>query len=162
MNIRLATDADVPTLRDLARRIWHASYPGIITQQQIEYMLAWMYAEAMIREEMRKGYTWELIEVEGEPIGFQAYHRENDGRCKLDKLYLLPEHQGRGFAITMLTHIRAAAREMEAREVWLQVNKQNKRAIAAYQKAGFHLAGENVFSIGDGFVMDDYLMAVAV
>ena len=40
----------------------------------------------------------------------------------------------------------------------MQVNKANVRAIAAYKKAGFHIAQEAVFDIGHGFVMDDYLM----
>ena len=54
------------------------------------------------------------------------------------------------------------ARALGAHEVWLQVNKRNARAIAAYVKAGFHIASEAVADIGHGFVMDDYFMAKAV
>lgn len=162
MIIRLATEADIPQLRELAARIWHACYPGIITVEQIEYMLDWMYSEEKIREELREGFTWELAEIEGEPIGFQSYHLDGQRRCKLNKLYLLPDHQGQGHSRTMLQHVCAAAREMEATEVWLQVNKKNTRAIAAYEKFGFHIAEEKSFDIGRGFVMDDCLMAKAV
>jgi ribosomal protein S18 acetylase RimI-like enzyme len=59
----------------------------------------------------------------------------------------------------MLDHICERARELGAHAVWLQVNKRNEPAIAAYLKAGFHIEKEAVFDIGGGFVMDDYLMA---
>jgi diamine N-acetyltransferase len=54
------------------------------------------------------------------------------------------------------------ARRKGAIEVWLQVNKKNRQAIAAYEKAGFRIAEEAVFDIGKGFVMDDFLMSKAV
>jgi hypothetical protein len=42
---RLATDCDIAVLRKLADRIWRTSYAGTISQAQVDYMLAWMYAE---------------------------------------------------------------------------------------------------------------------
>ena len=45
MTIRPAVEADVPLLIELAQRIWRACYPEIISPEQIEFMLAWMYAE---------------------------------------------------------------------------------------------------------------------
>jgi ribosomal protein S18 acetylase RimI-like enzyme len=40
----------------------------------------------------------------------------------------------------------------------LQTNKRNVDAIAFYHKAGFTVREEAVFDIGNGFVMDDYVM----
>jgi ribosomal protein S18 acetylase RimI-like enzyme len=40
----------------------------------------------------------------------------------------------------------------------LQVNKRNVDAIAFYRKAGFTVREESIFDIGNGFVMDDYVM----
>jgi RimJ/RimL family protein N-acetyltransferase len=41
----------------------------------------------------------------------------------------------------------------------LNVNKQNLRAIRAYERNGFFVREAVVVDIGGGFVMDDYVMA---
>ena len=92
MQIRPATEADIPLLRDLAQRIWRACYPGIITSEQIEFMLGWMYSVEEIRRQLRAGFTWEIVEEDGAAVGFLSFSREDDGRVKLHKMYVLPEH----------------------------------------------------------------------
>ena len=107
--------------------------------------------------------VWEVLELpKGEAIGFLSLHLEADGRVKLNKLYLLPEFHGKGLARVALERVFELARSLGGRSVWMQVNKRNHRAVAAYRKAGFHVAQEAVFDIGHGFVMDDYLMEKAV
>ncbi len=162
MQIRPATDADIPLLRDLAQRIWRACYPGIITAEQIEFMLGWMYSEAEIRSQLGAGVPWEIAELDGEPVGYLSWQRDDDGRVKISKLYVLAAHQRRGLGRKMLEHICEQTRALGAHAMWMQVNKRNDRAIGAYLKAGFHIEKEAVFDIGGGFVMDDYLMARSV
>ena len=159
MQIRPATEADIPLLRDLAQRIWRECYPGIITPEQIEFMLGWMYREEEIRRQLAAKIPWAVAELDGAAVGYLSWQREDDGRVKISKLYVLPQHQRRGLGRRMLDHICEQARALGVREVWLQVNKRNERAIGAYLKADFHIGKEAVFDIGNGFVMDDYLMA---
>lgn len=159
MQIRPAAEADIPQLRDLAQRIWRECYPGIITLEQIEFMLGWMYSEEEIRRQLAAGVPWEIAELDGEQVGYLSWQREDDGRVKISKLYVLPQHQRRGLGRRMLDHICEQARALGAPAVWLQVNKRNERAIGAYLKAGFHIERDAVCDIGGGFVMDDYLMA---
>ena len=162
MEIRPATEADIPLLCDLAQRIWRECYPGIITAEQIEFMLGRMYSEEEIRRQFTAGVPWEIVELDGVPVGYQSWQLEDDDRVKISKLYVLPQYQRRGLGARMLDHIRECAHAVGANAVWLQVNKRNKRAISAYLKAGFHIEKEAVFDIGSGFVMDDYLMVRAV
>ena len=159
VDFRPASITDIPVLRSLAQTIWRACYPAIISAEQIEFMLDWMYSAATIRAELERGITWELIEDgKGRAIGFLSFQMESDGRVKLNKLYVLPELQGRGIGTRALARIIERAEALDATAVWMQVNKRNTRAIAAYEKAGFHIAREAAFEIGNGFVMDDYLM----
>ena len=162
MQIRPATEADIPVLRDLAQRIWRECYPGIITAEQIEFMLGWMYSDEEIRRQITAGVPWEIAELDGEPIGYLSWQQEGDGRVKISKLYVLPQQQRRGFGRQMLDHICDRTRAIGANAMWMQVNKRNERAIGAYLKAGFRIEKEAVFDIGGGFVMDDYLMARAL
>ena len=159
MPIRPALEADIPLLRDLAQRIWRECYPGIITPEQIEFMLGWMYSEDEIRRQLAEGIPWAIAGSAGAPVGYLSWQREDDGRVKISKLYVLPQHQGQGIGRQMIEHIAAHARAVGAPAMWMQVNKRNTRAIGAYLKAGFRIEKEAVFDIGGGFVMDDYLMA---
>lgn len=160
---RPATGADISRLRELAHKIWWECYPGIITPEQIRFMLEWMYGEREIGRQIGEGIAWEVIETaEGSAIGFLSYHAEPDGRVKLEKLYVLPAMQGMGIGGRALAHVLERAKELGATSLWMQVNKQNKKAIAAYLKAGFQIAKEAVFEIGGGYVMDDYLMERAL
>ena len=129
MTIRPAVEADVPLIIDLAQRIWRACYPEIISPEQIEFMLGWMYSEDEIRRQIAAGVPWKIAELDGRPIGYLSYHREEDGRVKISKLYVLPEHQRRGHGQEMLAHIFEQARMLGAPAVWLQVNKRNEGAM---------------------------------
>jgi diamine N-acetyltransferase len=43
--------------------------------------------------------------------------------------------------------------------VALQVNRRNAGAISAYERCGFAIRERGDFPIGDGFVMEDFVMA---
>lgn len=61
MIFRRATESDVETLRHLASTIWREYYPGIISGEQVEYMLEAMYSAEVIRSELARGVVWELV-----------------------------------------------------------------------------------------------------
>ena len=42
------------------------------------------------------------------------------------------------------------------------MNRDNAASVAMYQHAGFEIEREDVKSIGNGFVMDDYVMRLAL
>lgn len=162
IQIRAVTVTDIPLIRSLAHTIWHASYPAIIPMAQIDFMLGWMYSAEEIERQLVRGTRWELVETGGDAVGFVSYELEPDGRVKLHKLYILPSHHRRGFGQQLLAHVLQQAAALGGTEVWMQVNKRNTAAVAAYKKAGFHIAQEAAFDIGQGFVMDDFLMAKLV
>ena len=54
------------------------------------------------------------------------------------------------------------ARENGLPVIRLQVNKNNTVAINAYIRSGFYIAGSDVFDIGSGYVMDDYIMEYVI
>jgi hypothetical protein len=47
-----AAEADLPTIAELAGIIWRACYLGIISSEQIEYMLPRMYALDTMQDEI--------------------------------------------------------------------------------------------------------------
>ncbi|MEW6590055.1 MAG: GNAT family N-acetyltransferase [Pseudomonadota bacterium] len=157
----LTPDA-VDAVAALARVVWQATYPGLITQAQIDAMLADRYAASRIRAQLdAPDHAWRVVLADGAPVGFAHACLDETG-CKLDKLYVHPEHQRRGLGQALLGAVEAWARERQAPRLWLQVNRGNEAAIRAYARYGFAIFESRVFDIGNGFVMDDYLMEKAL
>lgn len=156
-SFRPATANDVTLIRELAERIWRLSYVEMISPEQIDYMLNWMYSADKIAAELSEGVCWEILELEGQPVGYLSLSFDG-AEAELHKLYLLPEYQGRGLGQTMLTRALEIASSMAVTTLALRVNKQNHRALKAYQRAGFHHSHDAVADIGGGFVMDDYIL----
>src|ERR1039457_2174586 len=148
-----ATEAGLPAISELAGVIWRACYPGIITMEQIDYMLARMYPPDVLCDEIRsQGIRYDQLLVDGKPAGFASYGPTSEpGVMKLHKLYLLPELHGRGLGSRLLQHVEGEVRTGGARRLILSVNKRNAKAIAAYQRNGFVVAGSVVTDIGGGF-----------
>jgi diamine N-acetyltransferase len=163
LSIRIAeaTETDLEAVAELAGIIWRAHYPGIITPGQIEYMLARGYShEALLRFITEPGAGLLLAYAGERLIGFAAYYRADDvGELKLDKLYVQPDHHGQGVGSLLIGRVEAAARAQARRTLILQVNKNNAKAIGAYEKNGFSIRESVVVDIGGGYVMDDFIMA---
>jgi len=159
LEIRSAAPEDLETARLLAERIWPGCYGAMLPPGQIRYMLDWMYAPHRLRSEWDRGVRYRLAFHEGKPVGYLAWEREpGTDAAFLNKLYLVPELQGRGHGQEL---IRWTCREVSAegiRVLELRVNRQNQRAIRAYDRAGFVVIQTVVTDIGAGFVMDDFLM----
>ena len=151
---------DVERLAALAREIWYAHYPAIISVAQIEYMLAERYRSGFVLAELqRDGLWWDKLTVAGAMEGFASYFLTGvPGEMKLDKLYVHPRLQRRGYGGMMIARAGAIARSRGCSRLVLAVNKNNRSAIDAYLKHGFHVADVAVKDIGSGFVMDDYIM----
>lgn len=154
VNIQPAAPPHVADIARLANVVWRAHYPGIISNEQIDYMLARMYDLDVLRGEMAHGITY-LRALEGEQlVGFAAYGPDGS-KIKLHKLYVDPQHQRHGIGRSLLEYVQRAS---AGRTLTLTVNKRNETAIAAYKKHGFVVRDSVIVDIGGGFVMDDYVM----
>lgn len=163
--IREAALTDIDAIRTLADRIWRACYPGIISLEQIEYMLAKMYAPEAIRADLgERRIRYLLIGLNGEtPDGFAAFGPGDvEGEIFLHKLYIDPERQRRGLGSALIREIARRGRSAAARAIVLRVNRGNQRAIEAYERNGFAIVAEVCDDIGGGFMMDDYLMRLGL
>lgn len=149
---------DIAPVCALARRVWQSTYSALISQAQIDAMLSDRYAPAHIRAQLDdSAHGWWVAHQDLMLAGF-AHAMMDPADCKLDKLYVRPDAQHRGVGQTLLHAIRQWAGQRHAGRLWLQVNRGNAQAIAAYRKYGFRIVESRVFDIGNGFVMDDYLM----
>jgi ribosomal protein S18 acetylase RimI-like enzyme len=158
--IRPLETQDIECVSALAREIWRAHYPGIISVEQIEYMLAQRYDPAIIRAELAQGGKWwDVLVCSGDIVSFAScFPADEPGAMKFDKLYVHPRCQRRGYGSMLIEHVCARTARHGLRRLMLAVNRNNRNAIAAYRKHGFEIREAIVKDIGGGFVMDDYIM----
>ena len=167
MHIRLAQLDELHILENLARQIWPATYADIISQEQIDFMLNWMYSFPALRQQQEEGHEFYILNHEDQDIGFIAIEWINEpqqsdsAQLKINKLYVLTECQGKGMGRALFEKAKERATETGCKAIFLQVNKANQ-AKNFYLQLGFQVREEAVFDIGNGFVMDDYIMALAL
>ena len=154
------SEAAVEAVCALAVTVWRHHYPGIIGTAQTEYMLAQRYEPHLICAELATRDLWWDVLREGEALVAFASSFVADPRktMKLDKLYVHPEKQRRGYGGALIDHTCERAKQLGFAGVILAVNKHNTAAIGAYRKYGFEIRESVVKEIGGGFVMDDYIM----
>jgi len=158
LRIAPLAERDIAAVIDLAGVIWRHHYPGIVSMEQIDYMLAQRYTPALIRAQMQSGNAWwDKAVLDGRMIGFAQYE-PYDGSMKLDKLYVHQDCQRQGYGGRMLAHVEDEARRRGFGAVRLNVSRRNPKSIAAYRKYGYEAVDTVVADIGRGFVMDDYVM----
>jgi GNAT superfamily N-acetyltransferase len=145
-------------LVDLAGHIWRTCYPGMISNEQIEYMLAQRYKPGLVRQLVARGDLWLAALVGDELVGFAHGHTLQDGDYKLDKLYIHPDWQRHGIGGRLIAEVARHAQAHSSNRLLLRVNRKNQTAIDAYLKHGFTVATIIMEDIGGGFVMDDYAM----
>lgn len=159
---------DINIIHSLAHRTWRVSYKGMISEEQIEYMLKMMYSHESLQYQIEKQEHTFIIayddDLPGEPgskaVGFAAFfpkYKISPAIVRLDKLYVLPNQHGKGIGKKLLDHIIATIKPLDAALLELTVNRNNK-ALTFYQKLGFTIVSEIDHPIGDGFVMNDYVM----
>ena len=145
------------TVRQLAYDTWYIAYEGVISEQQISYMLANRYALNVLEQQLISGQDFFLLYEAEQPVGFTAVQYKTDGVSYLHKLYCLPSEHGKGYGKQLLACAENRAKEQGANLLELNVNKYNK-AVKFYLKMGFEVFREEVLPIGGGFVMDDFVM----
>lgn len=152
-------DRELREVAELANEIWHECFVGIISAEQIDYMVEkYQSYHAMKRQIAEQNYRYFAVRDEEEMCGYFAVKPEDDSRFFLSKLYLRKDKRGRGISSTMLKRVCDEAKDCGKTSVYLTVNKFNAHAIAVYKKTGFVVIDAPSTDIGNGFVMDDYVM----
>lgn len=160
MEISQAGKNHIPIIKNLAEVIWPEVYADIISPEQIQYMLGLLYSEQALTAQMEKGHRFILAFKENIPIGFASYSKksvEDAHTFRLHKIYVLPRQHAQGIGSALLEHMYNEARDEGAFRIELNVNKYNL-AKRFYEKKGYSILREEIIDIGNGYVMDDYVM----
>lgn len=164
VTIRKAVLADAPIIEQLAWEIFPATYKDILSREQTEYMMEWMYSRESLSKQMGEdGHIYHLVYSEGEAVGYFSVQQQGERLWHLQKIYLKQKMQGKSVGKKMfmaaVEYIRANSQLPCTME--LNVNRNNP-AVAFYEKMGMHKATSGDFPIGNGYYMNDYIMAMEI
>ncbi len=162
--IRKATLEDIHLINQLAKEVFPATYKDILTPEQIDYMMDWMYSPENLKKQMtEEGHIYYIAYEECEPAGYVSIQPEEEDLYHLQKIYVIPYYQKSHLgkllfqqAIKGIKELHPAPCRME-----LNVNRENP-ALGFYQHMGMEKVREEDTHIGNGFYMNDYIMEISI
>lgn len=153
---------EIDLIEELGRKIWHEHYSLILEPDQIDYMIdKFQSASAITRQMKNQGYEYYLINEGDSTVGYMGLVMEPE-KLFLSKLYIAKEARGKGLASKAFEFLKDMATSNKKQTIWLTVNRHNSGSIAVYEKKGFLKVREQVTDIGNGYVMDDYIMELKI
>ena len=156
-----ATSQDLDLIRDMAVIVFPATYKTILTQEQLDYMMEWMYSPESLRRQMAERHVYYIAYKDDVPCGYLSIQPETDNLFVLQKIYVLPDFQGCHLGSFLFRKAVEHIREIhpEPCRMELHVNRYNK-AVQFYERMGMRKLREGDFEIGNGFYMNDYIMGM--
>jgi len=159
IEIRDAKPGDEGLIRELAEATWWTTYEGIISGEQIRYMLDNLYDQRLLHAQLSTSEQQYIILSDGDqPGGFASYSEraEDPFTYKVNKLYVLPQNQGKGYGRKLLDIISGRLRASQIKALELNVNRDNP-ALTFYTRYGFAVVRQEDIPIGP-YWMNDYVM----
>ncbi|WP_297516222.1 GNAT family N-acetyltransferase [Flavobacterium sp.] len=156
--IRPATPDDCIVIQTLAHQIWPEVYASILSPAQLSYMLDMFYALEALQRQMAAGQQFLILEDNHVAQGFAAYQLDyTPGVTQLHKLYVRTAQQHKGWGSALLEAIEQRAIQSGQHTLRLNVNRFNN-AQFFYQKKGFQTVETIDIPIGEGYLMEDFVM----
>lgn len=152
------TETEIKEVADLATEIWHQHFIPIIGEAQVDYMVEKFQSYPAISKQINEdGYEYFRLYLDDIFAGYTGVHAEN-GTLFLSKLYIKKDCRGQRLASHAFDFLIELCKERNLKKIWLTCNKYNNNTLAVYNHLGFIITDEQVADIGNGFVMDDYIL----
>ena len=140
ITIRKMHYEDTKNVQSIAKTTWNATYEGIIPLEVQNNLLRLNYSDESMIQRIERSIVY-VADVEGKVVGFANYSTVRDGgMVELAAIYPYPEFRGRGIGTAL---IQRAVKELEGiKEVYINVEKDNKIGMNFYEAKGFEKVNE--------------------
>ena len=160
ITISEAKAENIKTIQEITYTTWPITYGKILSEEQLDYMLDLFYSDEALNNQLdKKEQLFYMISEDETTLGFIGieHHYKNEPVTRIHKIYLLPETQGKGIGKKVIVEIQKLALENNSSSLSLNVNRFNS-ALSFYKKIGFEVIDEVNIDIGNGYLMEDYVM----
>jgi len=148
--VRTASKRDLPRVRNILVETWHATYDGLYGVERVNEICADWHSIPTLEENLAAPNSEFLVADDSNTLCGMAYAGAAQKTIKLHQLYVLPEFQGQRAGLQLLVEIENSF--MDCDTISLEVDENNKAAVAFYTAYGFETTGrtENCGSEGSG------------
>ena len=141
IEIRQATDADIPAIAHIINEAWKTAYAGIIPQSYLDAM-----HEEVKQKRLREGLErvqhmrYFVLCESGVPVGAASLHRArtNDmpDAAEFSFFYFLPAVWRKGYGTMLLNHLKQTSADAGFLRLCCWVLEENHRAVSFYESQG--------------------------
>lgn len=158
--VRKATIKDRELIHNMAEVVFTDTYKNILSPDQLNYMMDWMYSHENLRKQMEEeGHVYLIAYKECEAAGYVSVQQQGEDLFHLQKIYVLPHFQGAHCGSLLLDEAIKYIKEVHPDPCMLELNvNRNNKALHFYKHMGMKILREGNFSIGNGYYMNDYIM----
>ncbi|WP_297930385.1 GNAT family N-acetyltransferase [uncultured Coprobacter sp.] len=152
---------DIALIRDLAEKSFLPTYKEILSADQLDWMFDWMYSADSLRRQIEDGHVFFIAYDGDRPCGYVSVERQGEALFHLQKIYVLPDFQGKHVGQYLVRLVFDYVRSLYSGECTVELNvNRNNKAKFFYERMGFSVARSGDFPIGNGYYMNDYIMAI--
>lgn len=150
MFVRTASERDLDAVRALLVETWHDTYDGIYGAARVTAITDDWHSIPALRARLTRPRSEFLVADDGSRIGGMAFASVADdgATVMLHQLYVAPSCQGRGVGGMLLDEIEGSF--PEARNLRLEVEEANEKAVRFYLSQGFVEVGRTADCGGEG------------
>lgn len=116
------------------RQMREADIPAVLRVEKDSYEFPW--SAGNFHDSIHAGYSAWVYEVGGQIIGHAVLMTILD-EAHLLNITIAPSWRRQGLGRVLLEHAMDVARQLHARDLYLEVRPTNDAAIALYEKIGF-------------------------
>jgi ribosomal protein S18 acetylase RimI-like enzyme len=158
IDIRKASIDDISLINGIASVVWPATYSNMMSEEQLNYMFDMMYSPDSIKTQMtEKKHNYFILFDDNIAKGYIAVHIVENTILYIEKIYVLPAAQGKGYGAMLIDKAKEFAETLSLNSLRLNVNRENKSRFF-YEHLGFEIISQRDLHIGQGFYMNDYIM----
>lgn len=149
----------------MAEIAFRHTYKSILSPGQLDYMMDMMYSDRSLSEQMTTGGHTFLIEDGRGYVSYRFDRKSGSGVniFHLEKIYVLPTEQKTGLGRLLFDAVVAGVKAASEGPATIELNvNRNNPAVSFYEHLGMRRDRQGDFPIGNGFYMNDYIMALDV
>jgi diamine N-acetyltransferase len=169
IQIRRGMLEDAPALAELAARTFAEAFAADNTPEDLQAHLESSYGVVQQSQELSDPNEITLLAFAADHlIAFAQVRRQVPPQCvtqaqaiEVHRFYVDRVAHGKGVAQSLMAAVKSAAKEFNAKHLWLSAWERNPRAVAFYAKMGFEIVGSADFVVGSD-VQTDHIMVAAL
>lgn len=154
--VRSADHGDVAALCHIGAETFSLACPPSTPADDLAAYIAMELGADRFEEHLASAATSIFVaELDQAVVGYLMLRRDSTppvitarSALELQRLYVLAHYHGSGVAAALTGQAKQVARVEGFKGLWLSVSKYNNRALRFYQKHGFTVVGEQLFTVG--------------